>query len=272
MSEQREVCWKGSPVRNWAEFHRVVKRPGNELLSQLDEFGDSILVSGCQRSGTTALTHALCESEGLADYAFGRDSELDGALLLAGSVLRFTRGRHCFQTTYLNDRFAEYLCHDSFRLVWVLREPRSVVYSMLHNWKRAALNRLYSACGNTRLDAVHHEASFLDRWVGPSRLDKACASYVAKTEQAFLLRRELKERMLVIDYDELVVRPDVTLRHICEFVDVPFDPRIADRMHGRSSRRGDRLASWQASRVDNACAPVYRAALTMRPEWRLRDA
>jgi hypothetical protein len=272
MSAQRELCWKGGPVTSWAEFHRVVKRPGSELLARLDEFGDSILVSGCQRSGTTALTQALCKSEGAAHYEFGHDSELDGALLLAGWVARFTTGRHCFQTTYLNDRFAEYLFHDSFRLIWVLREPRSVVYSMLHNWKPAALNRLYAACGNTRLDAVYHEASLLDRWVGPSRLDKACASYVAKTEQAFLLQRELKDRMLVVDYDELVVRPEVTLRQICEFAEVPFDGALAERMHGRSSRRGDRLASWQAIRVDDACAPVYRAALTMRPKWRLRDA
>lgn len=273
MSAQREVCWKRSPVRTWAQFHRVVKRPGNELLGRLDEFGDTILVSGCQRSGTTALTHAISETEGSAHYVFGHDSELDGALLLAGCVARFTSGRHCFQTTYLNDRFAEYLFHESFRLIWVLREPRSVIYSMLHNWRRAALNRLYASCGNARLDALHHEASsMLDRWMGPSRLDKACASYVAKTEQVFVLHRELKGRMLVVDYDELVARPDFTLRHICKFADVPFDRKLADHLHGRSSRRGDRLTSWQASRVDDACTSVYRTALTMRPQWRLRDA
>ena len=256
-------------MRTWAEFHRVVKRPGSELLWRLDEFDDSILVAGCQRSGTTALTHAIGDTAGAAHYAFGRDSELDGALLLAGCVARFTEGRHCFQTTYLNDRFAEYLFHESFRLIWVLREPRSVVYSMLHNWRRGALNRLYDSCGTTRLDAVHHETSMLDRWMGPSRLDKACASYVGKTEQVFLLRRELKARMLVVDYDELVGRPNDTLRHICDFADTPFDPRLADHLHQRSSGRGDRLAPWQAARVDDACLAVYRAALTLRHRRRL---
>ena len=272
MNLHSEVCWKGSPVKTWAQFHRLVKRPGSELLGRLDEFGNTVLVSGCQRSGTTALTHALCESDGAADYAFGRDSELDGALLLAGWVARFTTGRHCFQTTYLNDRFAEYLFHDSFRLIWVLREPRSVVYSMLHNWRRGALNRLYAACGTTRLDSIHHETSMLERWIGPSRLDKACASYVAKTEQVFLLKRELKDRMLVVDYDELVARPGATLRHICEFAAVPFRLRLAAHLHGGSSRRGDRFVASQASRVDDTCSAVYRAALTMRERWRLRDA
>jgi hypothetical protein len=112
----------------------------------------------------------------------------------------------------------------------------------------------------------------LDRWMGPSRLDKACASYVAKTEQVFVLHRELKGRMLVVDYDELVARPDVTLHHICQFAEVPFDRKLADHLHGRSSRRGDQLSSWQAARVDDACTAVYRAALTMRPRCRFRDA
>jgi hypothetical protein len=264
---QRQIIWKDSPVSSWAEFHRCVKQRGKQLLEHLDDFGSSnVLVAGCQRSGTTALTHLLGRAQGMADYAFGRDSELDGALLLAGRVARFTGGRHCFQTTYLNDRFAEYFLHRSFRLIWIIREPHSVVYSMLHNWKRGALNRLYDACGSAKLDLLHSGAWVFDRWRSPSRLEKACASYVAKTEQAFVLHRQLGDRMLIIDYDDLVSSPEPALRRICDFIEIPFDRELGTHLHTHSIRRGSRLPAWQAERVDNVCMSVYRFASELRPE------
>ena len=267
---ERQIVWKRSPIVTWADFHRCVKHRDQELLAHLDEYENSILVSGCQRSGTTALTHLLNRADGFADYTFGHDSELDGALLLAGCVERFTTGRHCFQTTYLNDRFPEYFLHDSFRLIWVLREPRSVVYSMLHNWRRGALNRLYDACGRRRMDALPDESSLLGRWIGPSRIDKACASYVAKTEQAFALHDRLGERMLVIDYEELVTQPAAMLSRVCEFAGVELEPSMLHHFHGRSMKRGDRLAPWQATRVDQVCTSVYRDAWSLGPACRVQ--
>lgn len=269
---ERQIVWTRDPIANWADFHRCVKHRDQELLERLDEYEDSLLVSGCQRSGTTALTHLLNRSDDFADYTFGHDSELDAALLLAGCVKRFTSGRHCFQTTYLNDRYPEYFLHDRFRLIWVLREPRSVVYSMLHNWRRGALNRLYDACGRRRHDVLPDESSFLDRWIGPSRIDKACASYVAKTEQAFTLHERLGDRMLVIDYEELVTRPEETLSRVCDFAGVELEPDMLSHFHGRSVRRGDRLAPWQATRVDEVCTRVYRDAWSLGPERRLHNA
>ncbi len=262
---QHQIPWNDSPVSDWAEFHRVVKQPGKELLENLDEFGtDNILVAGCQRSGTTAVTQVLGRAREMANYAFGDDSELDGALLLAGRVARFTGGRHCFQTTYLNDRFPEYLLHRSFRLIWLVREPRSVVYSMLHNWRRAALNRLYAACGSTTLDRVRKGAWVFGRWRGPSRLEKACASYIAKSEQAVLLHRQLGERMLIVDYDEVVSNPEPALREICEFIDLPFDRCLLGHLHAKSLQRGNRLSPWEAYRVDGVCMDAYRSVWALR--------
>jgi hypothetical protein len=253
------------------EFHDSVKNRDQELLAHLDEYENSVLVSGCHRSGTTALTDLLNRTDGFADYTFGHDSELDGALLLAGCVERFTSGRHCFQTTYLNDRFPEYFLHESFRLIWVLREPRSVVYSMLHNWERGALNRLYEVCGRRRLQEPRDESVF-GRWIGPARIDKACASYVATIEQAFALHSRLGDRMLVIDYQELVTQPEATLSRVCAFAEVPFQPSMPSVFHGRSVRRGDRLARWQATRVDEVCSNFYHAAWSLGPACRLHNA
>jgi hypothetical protein len=178
-------------------------------------------------------------------------------------VDRCANGRHCFQTTYLNDRFPEYFDHDDFRLVWMLREPRSVVYSMLHNWKRGALNRLYDSCGVERLNAARPR-SLLSDWIGPSRIDKACASYTAKTEQTRVLLEKLGDRMAIVDYDELVSHKDVLLPQLCEFASIPYDRGLTSQLHGKSVRKGNRLADWEADYVDDLCRPAYRDARSLR--------
>ncbi len=123
------------------------------LLHRIDEFPDSVLVTGCQRSGTTALARAINASPAMVDYRFGRDDELDAAQILAGRVDHVPRGRYCFQTTYLNQCYGEYLEHRSpQRIVWVLRNPYSVVYSMVYNWGRFAFNELFAACGSPLLE------------------------------------------------------------------------------------------------------------------------
>jgi hypothetical protein len=260
----RPIVWRGRPVHSWTEFHDVVKQPDQPLLARLDDYDDSVLVAGCQRSGTTALARLLKRAKGIADHGFGADDELDGALLLAGYVARLTDGRHCFQTTYLNDRYTEYFEHASFRLIWMLREPRSAVHSMLRNWKRSSATRAVDDCATSTLAAVSAPRTLLGSWGGPSRLDKACASYVARTEQTFALRERLGQRMAVVDYDDLVVHRDALLPQLCEFAEIPYDPELTRHSHGKSARKGDRLAAWEARHVDDLCDEVYRKARALR--------
>jgi hypothetical protein len=265
---ERPVTWHGQPIRSWAAFHDVVKRPDKPLLAKLDDYEAPILVAGCQRSGTTALARLLKRAEGFVDHAFGHDDELDGALLLAGHVSRTTAGRHCFQTTYLNDRFDEYFERDDFKLVWMLREPRSVVYSMLHNWRRDALNRLFDACGAEVLEARQQQTGqrtqLGSRLLGPSRLTKACASYVAKTGQTFALAERLGERMAIIDYDELVAHKHSLLPQLCTFVGARYEPKLADTLHDRSTGKRNLFSARDASYVDEFCAATYHRARALR--------
>jgi hypothetical protein len=260
----RPVIWNGRPIRSWAAFHSIVKQPGRPLLAKLQDFKAPILVAGCQRSGTTALARLLKRADGMVDHAFGHDDELDGALLLAGHATRSVDGRYCFQTTYLNDRFREYFQHSGFRLIWMLREPRSVVYSMLNNWKRGALNRLFDACGADVLAAAGERSPFRGGWLGPSRLAKACASYVAKTAQTFELRERLADRIAVVDYDELVANKLTLLPRLCDFAGVAYDARLADALHDRSIGKRQRLGASEAEHVDGFCSDVYEQALAQR--------
>ena len=260
----RPVIWNGRPSRSWAAFHALVKQPDRPLLAKLDDYSDPILVAGCQRSGTTALARLLKRAPGMIDHAFGHDDELDGALLLAGHAARGTDGRHCFQTTYLNDRFREYFEHRDFRLIWMLREPRSVVFSMLNNWKRGALNRLYDACGAAVLAQADPAPSVARTWLGPSRLTKACSSYVAKTAQTFDLRERLGERIAIVDYDELVASKQALLPELCAFAGVVYDARLGDALHARSVAKREQLSEHDAEYVDRFCSAVYAGALTQR--------
>lgn len=252
-----EAVWHGKKIATWAEFHRSVK-PGRKLLARLGRYPDPVLVAGCQRSGTTAATRLLARADGVGDYRFGDDDELDAALLLCGYADLPVTGRACFQTTYLNERVEEYFEHDGFRLVWLIREPRSVVYSMLFNWRRGALQRLYAACGR---DERRGRAFLgLDGDVFRSSFERACAAYAAKTAQVFELTRRLgPDRLLVLDYNDLVVDKEQLLPELFRFAGLPFQKSLGEGLHARALDRA-RWSSRQAERIEAVCRPVYERA------------
>ena len=256
MSEERHI-WHGRPVATWAQFHRIVKRPERALLARLDDYEDAVLVAGCQRSGTTAVTRVLQAALGMPPLSFCRDDELAGALLLAGQVEDARTGRQCFQTTYLNDRVDEYFEHTDYRLIWIVREPVSVIHSMVFNWKRGALKRLYHACGRNGSDRELRAFGPFDRWLGPPALEMACASYVAKTRQTFVLYRRLRDRMQIVDYRDLMLDKQRVVPSLCEFAGI--DPASAplEMLHSRSIGRDSAFPDGIAEKIQRTCAPLY---------------
>ena len=136
-------------TQSWKRFHNEVRTNGCNLLDNLIEYPDSVLVSGCQRSGTTILARVITQSEGMVNDWRRSDDELDAALILSGKEKRKNVGRYCFQTTYLNECYGEYFNKNyKFKLIWVLRNPLSVIYSMRYNWGSLSFNELYDACGS----------------------------------------------------------------------------------------------------------------------------
>jgi hypothetical protein len=245
------VLWRGPFVETWSDFREHVASRAHPLLARLDDYDDSLLIAGCDWPSTTAVARLLKRSTCFADHGFGHDDELDGALLLAGYVTRFSKGRHCFQSTYLHDRYREYFDHEGFRLIWILREPRAVVSSMLNRWKRLALDAQPGDAG---------EASTRGGLIGASRLDKACAAYAALAKQAFELHARLGRRIAIVDYDELTAHRDEYLPQLCAFARVPFEHQLLSHLHGKSVHKGHTLAAWEAARVDELAAPAYLRA------------
>lgn len=246
-------------VSAWRQFGREVRPQGCRLLQRLEEYPDAVLVAGCQRSGTTMLARLITASEGMVDYYFGVDDEHDAALLLSGRREKTVEGRYCFQTTYLNECYKEYVeAKSSYRLIWVVRNPFSVVHSFLYNWSRFALNELFEACGTGVLD--ESAASRFGRFGrhGLSRLERACYAYAGKTAQIISLRGMLpRQKLLVVDYDRLVRDKHHMLPKIYEFIDLVYQPAYAERIHSASLEKMSRLSGCERRTIERVCVPVY---------------
>jgi hypothetical protein len=248
-------------INSWAGFERHVRDRSPNLLVELPKYPDAVLVAGCQRSGTTAITRILRDAIGMPNLCLTSDDELDAALLLSGIAKSEYSGRHCFQTTYLNDRVGEYFEHHDFRLVWIIRNPQSVVQSMLYNWRYGALVRLFKRCGSRGLD--ERERKSFDRFgsLPFSRLQMACLSYNAKTAQTQLLAEKLgQDRLFIVDYDELVDRREEILPRIFEFVRLEFDPAELARIKRSSTSLRGKLSKRSVNYVDQVCCAEYKRA------------
>ncbi len=245
----------------WKRFHTEVRASGARLLEALPRFPNAVLVAGCQRSGTTAIARLLARSEGMAAYRRRSDDELDAALILAGLEGGVPAGRYCFQTTYLNEAYREYFGDGlDFKLVWVLRNPYSVVCSMRYNWDRFALDELFEACGRPLLESLEGERAgkAARRLLGSTR--KACLAYAGKQMQAFELAKGLGERMRIVDYEALVQPRGGALPALYEYLGLKYAPDRAKALHDRSLRKAEMLSRSDRRLIEALCVPTYEAA------------
>ena len=251
--------------RTWQRFHRGIRKPGLPLLKNLPSYERCVLVAGCQRSGTTMLTRLIASAPGFARLRLTQDDELDAALALAGYVDLPRDRRYCFQTTYLNECFLDYRgLGPQQRLIWVLRNPYSVVHSMLHNWGRFALNELYDGCGVPSANSERLRRSKLVWPFGPSRVEKACLAYRGKVAQILSIRHLLRpEQLLTIDYDLLSAAPDEWLPRIFEFASATYHPSYARQVRRDPARKADALSSRMRRQVEQLAWPTYSECIVL---------
>jgi hypothetical protein len=255
-------------IKTWAQFDRQIRSLDRKLLARLSDFEAPVLVAGCQRSGTTILTRILQEALGMAPLQFTGDDELDAALILSGEIGAPPDARCCFQTTYVNDHLAEYFEHSNYKLIWLIRRPEAVVRSMLLNWRRAALRRLFRACGRHALD--EKGARRFDRFgtFGFRRLQMACLSYNVKTAQIHALADKLTaDRLHILDYDDLIGEPEVLLPRVFEFAGIPFDDRFLSRLAGPNRPKGRQLTELDKKTVVGLCDAEYQRAAELARSW-----
>jgi hypothetical protein len=238
------------------------------LLARLDEFPDAILVAGCQRSGTTAICRIVKEALDMPTDRITKDDELDAALILSGVEQPKYRGRSCFQTTYLNERVTEYAEHSDFKLIWVLRQPHAVIRSMLHNWRRAALRRLFHGCGSQALEGAAKDRYERFGTLFISRLTMACHSYNVKTAQIHYLSTILSpDRLAIVDYDLLLQDKEQQLLRLLGFAGLPLRAELLDRFKRPTKRRSAPLSKASAEQVTQLCQQEYDRASALAERW-----
>jgi hypothetical protein len=246
--------------RSWRRFHYGPRQGSQPLSAALHSYPNAVLVGGCQRSGTTMLTRVIARAKGFRPLHLTHDDELDAALALCGYIELPRNTRYCFQTVYLNERYGEYrdLRADQ-RLIWVLRNPASVVYSMVYNWRRFALNELYEsvrAAASARQPAIDPAGAWglLPR----SRAQKAIVSYVGKSAQILQIADWMRaDRLLIVDYDELVRAPLQSLPRIFEFIGEPYNPAYAGMIRSDSAAKAARLPARLRRRIEALAMPTY---------------
>lgn len=249
-------------VSPWPGFARQVRGKQEKLLIHLDEFPDSILVSGCQRSGTTMVSRVISNSEGMFNFQISRDDEYDAACILSGRTSHTRQGRYCFQTTYLNERHHEYFEHPDHRIIWVLRNPHSVVYSMVYHWKTFPLNELFLTCGYSWMgheDRVRFQRHGVR---GISRIRQAAYAFNGKVSQVIDIKSNYPAgRLAVLEYDQLVREKDRLFPLLYNFVNLPYKPEYIANVSTQSLGKKNSLDPEEMKIVDDICMPVYEAAL-----------
>lgn len=254
------------PGWGWRRFARQVRSRGCVLLARLDELDRPILVSGCQRSGTTALTQIISRSPEIGRFPGGPDDELSGAWILSGDIpFDFERRRYCFQTTYLNECNTEYRDRSAnFQLVWLLREPSAVVRSMIYNWKRDALDELFRSVGAEHAKHDFARKNSGRRGVGTSPLLKACYSYLGKTSQIIELASVIDSKCLWVgDYDMLVRDPDTFLKGLFTFLDLPILEDASSYVRRSHKAEQESLNLDDQAIVSRICDEIYTSASTL---------
>lgn len=256
-------------VKNWRQFDRRIRSGDSKLLGALSGFPNAILVAGCQRSGTTVLTRILREAIAMPTMNITTDDELDAALILSRAFEFETDARCCFQTTYINDHLPEYFEHDNYKMIWIIRNPEAVVRSMLYNWRRGALNRLFRACGKNALDDKGFRRFRKFGTHGFGRLEMACLSYKVKTAQVHEIAAKLGPgRLYILDYDDLIARSDILLPDIFAFASVKFEERFLGHLRAQSRPKRERLSVATRTQIRETCENEYKRAVDLAKAWR----
>lgn len=249
-------------IKNWKQFGKKVRSKGCDLFSRLDLFPNCICVTGCQRSGTTILSRIITQSDEIVDYKFSNDDELDAAMILSGKIQNLPEGRYCFQTTYANECYREYFERgQDFRIVWVLRNPFSVIYSLVHHWRGWALNELFLACGTDFLEGSMR--SRFDKFgiLGVPKLIRACTAFNGKISQLFELKKRLGDsRIIVVEYDRLILEKETLFPKIFDFFDLRYSPEYTQSLNMKSIQKKNKLSDKEQRTISEMCSPIYEKA------------
>lgn len=249
-----------SGINRWQQFHKKVRLKQPELFLNLENFPNAVFIAGCQRSGTTILSRIIRSSEGFNnDFPAAIDDELHAALILSGREPGTNNGRYCLQTTYLNENYREYgnLRPDQ-KLIWVVREPQSVVFSMIYRWKTFALDELFVGCGLDEIHAAEQKYKLLKYgYHFFPKLLKACYAYNGKSKQIFEIKKLLGNRVLIIEYEQMIKNKKEVLEEVFSFISGKYVDETGDKLVNKSLNKKKKLSDKEKRVINEMCLNTY---------------
>lgn len=248
-------------INTWKKFSRKIRGNSCDLLISLSKYPGSILVGGCQRSGTTMISNIIMQSDDVVTL-HGLDKELTAALVLSGFLSPNYSGRFCFQTTYLNENYDEYFKYfNGNKLIWMIRNPYSVVYSLTRFSERFCLDELFVGYGQyfmTKEDRLRFDR--LGLW-SIDRVRRACYSYNSKIDQIFSIVSNIGiDNVCVIDYDDLIINKVVVLPKIFDFIGVKYEDDFLGLIKDSSLGKADLLSKNNRNLIGLLSESYYRKA------------
>jgi len=207
----------GNAVRHsWEELYRRIL--STDLAGRLFErvAGNSrsiVLVTGCQRSGTTWMRKLLAEA--LPDAMAPKEQEVC-AYLVAGAELPAPEARvQILQTTFANVYVESFMrLPPAIPVILMARNPFSVCRSLVYNWDSLLIEHAHrvGAIGRVALDREN------DLW------HAAVNIYVQSMRAGRELLARRSERTRLVLFDEIVGDVPAALHCLSGFIGQPLEP------------------------------------------------
>ncbi|MFT6996704.1 MAG: hypothetical protein ACJAQ4_000447 [Cryomorphaceae bacterium] len=112
------------------------------------------------------------------------------------------------------------------RIINMVRDPRAVMLSQKRKWKRRALGADFMTKKETlRLQINYHPLAVSKLWNAAISAAKPFAN---------------EPRFMTVRFEDILQKPDGTVKSICEFADFPFEPEMLQVPHAGSSSEADK--------------------------------
>jgi hypothetical protein len=99
---------------------------------------------------------------------------------------------------------------------------------------------------------------------GLNRLQRACFAYNGKLSQLFELKEWFdSERLLIIEYNDLVKNKERLLPRIFDFARLHYEKEYSNIIHPRSLKKAEDLTAHEVETIESLCTPVYERAVRL---------
>jgi hypothetical protein len=256
-------------------------------------------IIGCQRSGTTLLRLifeanpqvAVFEEPGSYDHWADRDllertvqqGQAAGRRLFVYKVPCLTEQFDASDRTAKELRYRAFpfhLVYDGQLLVFMVRDPRDICLSLqkrktrssgndwIDHWPRY-VNELYPRIIPDFSSRYAREVDLMQR-AGPYSFAARAALYWKIKTEAYLRYDALGYKLRLVLFEDLVTRPERTLRWLCRFLCIPFHPQMLrhhEQEHKGIGEKGLTVGNTDPRRpIDGAATRLYQGVMPIEEQ------